>query len=177
MVCDRCNMVVQQTVEEFEAQVEEIQLGRILIEINDNFNQKKFKEKLNANGFELVQSSETQLSEEIKIKLIQFINETIPEENSSTYLSKELHKDYSVLSKTFKKVEEQTIEKFLIKLRIEKVKELIQMNKFSFSEIAHQLNYNSIHHLSAQFKRITGITMSAYKNTQDWNRIPLDKIV
>jgi len=50
MVCDRCNMVVQQTVEEFEAQVEEIQLGRILIEINDNFNQKKFKEKLNANG-------------------------------------------------------------------------------------------------------------------------------
>lgn len=81
------------------------------------------------------------------------------------------------MSKTFKKIEGQTIEKFFIKLKIEKVKELIQMNKLSFSEIAYQLNYNSINHLSNQFKNLTGMTMSEYKNSQDWNRIPLDKIV
>ena len=51
------------------------------------------------------------------------------------------------------------------------------MNKFSFSEIAYQLNYNTIHHLSNQFKNLTGMTMSEYKNSQDWNRIPLDKII
>jgi len=177
MVCDRCKIVVQQIIETFKAEVKEIQLGRVIIEINENFNQIKFQEKLNKNGFEIMQNPEIQLSEKIKIKLIQFIEENNSTENISLYLAKVLHKEYSVLSKTFKKIEEQTIEKFFIKLKVEKAKELIQMNKFSFSEIAYQLNYNSINHLSGQFKTSTGITMTEYKNSKNWNRISLDKIM
>ena len=122
-----------------------------------------------------MQHPEIQLTEAIKVELIHLIENNNSEENSSSYLANRLHKDYSLLSKTFKKIEGQTIEKFFIKLKIEKVKEFIQMNKLSFSEIAYQ--YNSINHLSNQFKNLTGMTMSEYKNSQDWNRIPLDKIV
>ena len=177
MVCDRCKMVVQQIAESFHAKTEEIQLGRVMLNIDQNFDVIQFKKALQKDGFELMQHPEVQLTEEVKIELIHFIEKSHSAENISTYLSHKLHKDYSLLSKTFKKTEGQTIEKFFIKLKIEKVKELIQMNKFSFSEIAYQLNYNTIHHLSNQFKNLTGMTMSEYKNSQDWNRIPLDKIV
>jgi len=177
MVCDRCKIAVQKTAESFQAKIEEIQLGRILLETDHSFNLTEFKNALENNGFELIENPEIKLTEEIKIKLITFIEEHISEEKFSTYLSKVLHKDYTVLSKTFKKIEEQTIEKYFIKLKIEKAKELIQMNKFSFSEIAYQLDYKTINHLSGQFKTITGTTMSDYKNNQDWNRTSLDKIV
>ncbi|MBW2961120.1 helix-turn-helix domain-containing protein [Mesonia aestuariivivens] len=177
MVCDRCKMVVKQLAESFHANTEEIQLGKVVLNINQNFNQTEFAEALQKNGFKLMQNPEIQLTEEIKIELIHAIEKLHSIDNISTYLANKLHKDYSLLSKTFKKIEAQTIEKFFIKLKIEKVKEFIQMNKFSFSEIAYQLDYNSIHHLSNQFKTLTGMTMSEYKNSPNWNRIPLDKIV
>ena len=177
MVCDRCKMVVQQITERFLANAEEIQLGRVVLNIPQDFDEKKFSKALLKDGFELMQHPEIQLTEAIKVELIHLIENNNSEENSSSYLANRLHKDYSLLSKTFKKIEGQTIEKFFIKLKIEKVKEFIQMNKLSFSEIAYQLNYNSINHLSNQFKNLTGMTMSEYKNSQDWSRIPLDKIV
>ena len=177
MVCDRCKMVVQQIAEGVQATTEELQLGKVVLNIPQNFDEKKFSKALQKNGYELMQHPEIQLTEAIKVELIHLIENNNSEENSSSYLANRLHKDYSLLSKTFKKIEGQTIEKFFIKLKIEKVKEFIQMNKLSFSEIAYQLNYNSINHLSNQFKNVTGMTMSEYKNSQDWNRIPLDKIV
>ncbi|WP_121665513.1 helix-turn-helix domain-containing protein [Mesonia aquimarina] len=177
MVCDRCKMVVQQIAERFHVEAEEIQLGKVILNISPDFNQIEFGTALKKDGFELMQHPEIQLTEAIKVELIHLIENNNSEENSSSYLANRLHKDYSLLSKTFKKIEGQTIEKFFIKLKIEKVKEFIQMNKLSFSEIAYQLNYNSINHLSNQFKNLTGMTMSEYKNSQDWNRIPLDKIV
>lgn len=170
-------MVVQQIAERFHAEAEEIQLGKVVLIIPHDFDETKFREALQKDGFELMKHPEIQLAEEIKIELIHLIENNNSEENISSYLANQLHKDYSLLSKTFKKTEGQTIEKFFIKLKIEKVKELIQMNKFSFSEIAYRLDYNSINHLSNQFKNLTGITMSEYKNSKDWNRISLDKIV
>lgn len=177
MVCDRCKMVVKQIAERFHAEAEEIQLGKVVLNINPDFNHTEFGTALQKDGFELMQHPQIQLVEEIKIELIHLVENHNSAENLSTYLANKLHKDYSLLSKTFKRTEGQTIEKFFIKLKIEKVKELIQMNKLSFSEIAYQLDYNSINHLSNQFKNLTGMTMSEYKNSQDWNRIPLDKIM
>jgi AraC-like DNA-binding protein len=82
-----------------------------------------------------------------------------------------------MLSRYFSKSEGMTLEKYLINLKIEKVKEHIQINHLNFSEIAYSLNYNNSSHLAKQFKSVTGISMSQYKKLQNWNRRELDKIV
>lgn len=177
MVCDRCKMVVNQVAESLRLKIINLELGKIVLETPSNFDTQNFANILQQKGFELIENPEFQLSEKIKIELIQYLEVATSNQTISSYLTKKINKDYSSLSKTFKKTEQQTIEKFFIKLKIEKVKELIQLNKFSFSEIAYQLNYNSIHHLSHQFKNVTGITMSTYKESKAWNRVSIDKII
>lgn len=177
MVCDRCKMSIEDLLKQHQAKVIDIQLGKVIFEAPNSFDLEKFDQELIQNGFELVKDSETKLVEEIKVNLLNFIAQSTDSQNFSDFLAEKTKKDYSVLSKTFKKQEGLTIEKYLIHLKIEKVKELIQMKELSFSEIAYQLNYNSISHLSGQFKSITGMTMSDYQNTQNWNRSPLDKIM
>ena len=97
--------------------------------------------------------------------------------NLSAFVPKMFNKSFSALSKLFSKREGITIEKYLINLKIEKVKELIQLGQLNFSEIAYSLNYNNSSHLSKQFKSNTGMSMSDYKNLQNWDRKPLDGIV
>lgn len=98
-------------------------------------------------------------------------------QNLSKHLSEKMNKDYSVLSKMFSAKEGLTIEKYFILLKIERVKEEIQMENKTFSEIAYDLNYKSSSHLAKQFKSISGMSMSEYRKVQDWNRRPLDQIV
>ncbi|KKM23083.1 hypothetical protein LCGC14_1618700, partial [marine sediment metagenome] len=93
------------------------------------------------------------------------------------HLASELHRDYKLLSKIFSKNENTTIEKYLIKLKVEKAKELIQLQQHTFSDIAYLLDYCSINHLSRQFKTITGLSMTDYKNGQMWERSFLDEII
>lgn len=177
MVCDRCKMKVEQLLIQNKVTISNLQLGKVVLDAPDNFNLEKFDQELTKNGFELIENPDKKLVEEIKITLLSLLDQTGRNENFSDFLSDNLHKDYSVLSKTFKKNEGKTIEKYLIQLKIEKVKELIQMRELSFSEIAYQLTYHSISHLSSQFKSITGMTMSEYRESQEWNRSALDKIL
>jgi len=92
-------------------------------------------------------------------------------------LTKRFNKSYSALSKLFSRNEGITIEKYEINLKIEKVKELIQLGQLNFSQIAYSLNYNNSSHLARQFKNVTGMSMTVFKNLQKWNRKPLDQIV
>ncbi len=177
MVCDRCKSKITQIIHEHKAEIKSIQLGKVEILVPASFDENKFAKDLSAEGFELVKNTEDQLVESIKVILVNMVKSTTFPESISNFLSQELNKDYSFLSKLFKKKSGETLEKYLIKLKIEKVKELIQMQKYSFSEIAYQLNYNSISHLSGQFKTITGMTMSQYQESQNWNRLSLDKIL
>lgn len=96
--------------------------------------------------------------------------------NLSEVLSSKLHKDYSYLSGLFSEVEGITIEKYIINQKIEKVKELIIYDELSLSEIANQLSYSSVAHLSNQFKKVTGLSPSHFKNVGQNKRKPLDKI-
>lgn len=176
MVCDRCKTSVKEIVLQNNAEIIDLQLGRIVIKTSANFNLAQFADDLSQNGFELMKDPDLQLTESIKINLIEWVKEG-DNGKISTFLAEKLNKDYSILSKTFKKTEGETIEKYLIKLKIEKAKELIQMQKLTFSEIAYQLGYRSISHLSGQFKSVTGMTMSEYKETRDWNRQSLDQII
>ena len=99
------------------------------------------------------------------------------EKNLSVHLSSLMHRDYSKMSKVFSTTEGLTIEKYFIKLKIEKVKELIQMQRYNFTQISQLLDYNHINHLSRQFKNETGMSLSKYKSEQKNFRNPLDKII
>lgn len=177
MVCDRCKSTVEKLITDLGGRIIDLQLGRVIIRVSEDFNVKIFENELHKNGFNLMEDQDVRLTEQIKISLLDFLNSPDLTQNLSERLSKKLHKDYSLLSKTFSHTQGETIEKYFIKLKIEKVKELIQMQRLSFSEIAYQLGYNSISHLSGQFKAATGLTMSQYRDNGKWKRRSLDKIL
>jgi AraC-like DNA-binding protein len=96
--------------------------------------------------------------------------------NFSEILKTKLHKDYSYLSGLFSDVEGITIEKYIIHQKIEKVKELLVYGQLTLGEIAFQLGYSSVAHLSSQFKKVTGLTPSHFKKLGGTRRIPLDEV-
>lgn len=178
MVCPRCITAVKTIFNDLSIDVLEIALGEVRIEnpLNDNLKD-ILVVRLNQVGFELLETKETQIIEDIKhlvIKQIHHSNELGEKVIFSELLSKKLHKEYSVLSKLFSSVEGITIERFIVKQKIERVKALLFYNQFSLSQIALQLNYSSVSHLSSQFKRETGMTPSAFKKLRKPGHKPLD---
>ena len=96
--------------------------------------------------------------------------------NFSTLLAEKLHYDYAYLSRLFSTVEGRTIEKFIVAQKIEKVKELLTYNEMTLTKIAFQMNYSSAAYLSSQFKKITGMSPSTFKNLQEGKRQSLDEV-
>lgn len=179
MVCDRCIRAVTQVLCDLDIAHEEILLGEIAIRQELTDNQKSaLKTHLAELGFELIDDRKSQLIEQIKLLLLQLVqhSESEPRENLSDYLVRHLHQDYSYLSNFFSSVEGTTIEKYFISLKIEKAKELLVYGELSLSEIAWQLGYSSVQHLSNQFKKVTGLTPSYFKEIGAAKRKPLDKM-
>lgn len=175
MVCNRCNTMVALLFEKYGFEVESIELGQVTIKKNKKGNYKELKTALNENGFEVIKDETDVLIEELKIKLIEKL-EHQEVSNLSSFISETFDKSYAHISKIFSKHEGMTIEKYLILLKIEKVKEYIQLGKLNFSEIAYNLNYASSSHLARQFKNVTGMSMSEYKKLHHWDRKTLDQI-
>lgn len=129
-------------------------------------------------GFELIDDKKSRTIEKIKSLVIELIHHT--EEQTklkySEYISSHLNYDYPHLSKLFSEVEGITIEQYIISQKIEKVKELLVYDEMSLSQIADRLGYSSVAHLSAQFKKTTGLTPSFFKNLAIRNRKPLDEV-
>lgn len=179
MVCNRCILVVEQELEKLNIDSCRVALGEV--ETRSDIPTEKLERlshNLSALGFELLDDSKQQLIEKIKNIIIQQVHHS-QEENHykfSEILSASLHKDYSYLSNLFSDVEGITIEKFIINQKIEKVKELITYDELSLSEIAFQLGYSSVAHLSNQFKKVTGLTPSHFKKVGQNKRKPLDNI-
>ncbi|MCW3107491.1 MAG: helix-turn-helix transcriptional regulator [Segetibacter sp.] len=179
MVCNRCILVVRQELEKLNIASCTVTLGEVETEAEltkEKINQ--LANNLAALGFELLDNSKQQLIEKIKNIIIQQVHYSDEESqyNYSEILSKALHKDYSYLSSLFSEVEGITIEKYIINQKIEKVKELIIYDELSLSEIAFKLGYSSVAHLSTQFKKVTGLTPSHFKQVGQNKRKPLDKI-
>lgn len=180
MICSRCLKVVRQDLEALGVEVLELRLGKLKIRFpTGKLTIEKVKAALEVDEFEFAKDKDEVLSEEIKLALIEMIND-LPitrEQKLSDYLAGKLHRDYWSLSKTFSKLEGITLEHYFIRLRIEKAKELIEYDEHNFSEIAYELGYNNINHLSGQFKQVTGMSMTEYKRLKDKPRTPLDKII
>lgn len=180
MVCARCNKVVAEELEKLGYQVLQVSLGEAEISKADNvFDIAKIKEVLVANGFELLDDRKTQLIEQIKLAIIDLVHrqgEADLHINTSDYLAEKLGMDYSYLSSLFSAHEGITIEKYLILQRVERVKELLVYNELSLKEIAYQLGYSSVAHLSNQFKKVTGLTPSYFKEIKDNKRKTIDQV-
>lgn len=179
MVCDRCIKVLKNEIEAQTITLKEIELGRVQLDIKDDSELDKLKNIIESNGFELINAAENKLTEQVKIQLIKIVD-ALPlalHEKLSTHLVKTMHQDYAKVSKVFSSTEGVTIEKYFIRLKIEKVKELIQANEQNFTEISQLLDYSHINHLSKQFKAETGLSLSEYKAEQKNDRNPLDQIV
>ena len=179
MVCNRCILVVKQELEKINLVANSIVLGEMQLTKEPSVKQfVQLKQNLTALGFEVLDDSKKQLIEKIKNTIVEQIHYQPVDEkhNFSEILSKKLHKDYSHLSNLFSDVEGITIEKYVINQKIEKAKELIAYNEMNFNEIAYHLGYSSSAHLSAQFKKITGLTPTHFKKAGDKRRKSLDKI-
>lgn len=177
MVCDRCKKVLATELQKNGFQVLSIALGEVHFKDDVSDSIDSIRQVLEQNGFELIEQLHEVLIADIKYSLIKLVEESRTNKNVSEYLSNKLNKDYSVLSKLFSAKEGITIEKYFIRLKIEKVKELIQMNNKTFSEIAYDLNYTNSSYLAKQFKSITGMSMGDYKKSREWDRKSLDQIV
>ncbi len=176
MVCDRCKSTVMRELNTLGYDIKSVELGQIILDEKKSIQNSKLEKELKKHGFEIIQEETEVLIEEMKIVLIKKI-ENQDDANISSFLTKTFNKSYSALSKVFSKTEGMTIEKYEINLKIEKVKELIQLGQLNFSEIAYTLNYNNSGHLAKQFKNVTGMSMTEFKNLQKWNRKSLDQIV
>lgn len=179
MVCNRCLSAVKLELEKLKLSVTNITLGEV--QLNKEPSEKQLvqlKQNLTSIGFEVLDDNKKRLIEKIKNIVIDHVHYNSKDEqhNFSAILSKKLNKDYSYLSGLFSGVEGITIEKYIINQKIEKAKELIIYNEMNFSEIAYQLGYSSVAHLSAQFKKVTGLTPSHFKKTGGMKRTPIDLV-
>ena len=180
MVCKRCIKVVRDELSQLGCNIENIELGKVeLKEKPDENKLKVIRDLLLKNGFELIEDNKSKIIETIKTLIINVIhhNKEIPAYlNFSDILSNETGYDYSYLSSLFSSVMGITIEKYIILQKIEKVKELLVYDELNLNEIAYQLKYSSVQHLSSQFKKITGLTPSYYKKIKQNKRKPLDRV-
>lgn len=178
MVCDRCRSVLKNEFSNADIPVEEIRLGEIRFSEGGESQLGRIEEILTDHGFELIADREAILVELVKKSLMEKLNaNNAMNVNLSEFLARRLNREYSIISKVFRRHQGMTVEKYFIRLKIERAKEFIQMKDRTFSEIAYELNYSSGNHLAKQFKAITGMSMSAYRNIRYGNRKPLDKIV
>lgn len=179
MACESCKIVVKEALDELGISLVKIELGEIETK-EDVSNDKKnsLNAKIKKAGLELLEKKQGVLIEKIKKVIIEYVYN--PGEKSkmkfSVILSKELDYSYTYLANFFSEVEATTIEQYTIALKIERIKELIIFGEDTFSEIAHQLNYSSVAHLSTQFKKVTGLTPSHFRALKNKRRITIQNI-
>jgi len=179
MVSNRCKMVVKGELKKMGLRYVMLDLG--LVETMDDLNPTQLKElklALLKSGLELMDDKKAMLIEKIKNVIIEMIHysDELPKVNYSDYISEKLGQDYTHMSKIFSEVKGITIEHYIIAHKIEKVKELLLYDELNLSEISYKLNYSSVAHLSQQFKKVTGLTPSFFKQLKNKKRNTLDSI-
>lgn len=167
MVCPRCVKVVRDEFTGLGLDIRSITLGEVVVSGNiPSAVMDRVQNVLEENGFELLEDKRARLIEQIKLEIIQMVNEDHTEgrESLTARLKKTVNQDYVYISTLFSSVENITIEQFYILQKIEKVKELLKYNELSLSEIAWRLGYSSVQHLSSQFRKVTGLTPTQFKS-------------
>lgn len=180
MVCNRCIAAVSTALDKHEIAYQSISLGEVLLDRPLLPEQKRLlSAELESVGFALLDDSRSKQIAEMKTLIINHIhysNETGTRLNLSALLSSALHRDYASLSRLFSEVEGITIEKYAIGQKTERIKELLAYGEMNLNEIAFTMGYSSAAHLSAQFKKETGLAPSWFRNNPGIPRKPLDSL-
>jgi AraC-like DNA-binding protein len=179
MVSIRCKMVVKEELDKLGLCYVILDLGTV--ELMDDLTTDQ-RHQLNLallqSGLELMDDKKTVLIEKIKSVIIEMVHYTdvLPKVTYSDYISAKLGLDYTHISKIFSEVKGITIEQFIIAHKIERVKELLLYDELNLTQISYILNYSSVSHLSHQFKKVTGLTPSFFKQLKDKKRTTLENI-
>ncbi len=167
MVCIRCKMVVKSELDKLGLHHTRVELGEVEVMEEISAEQKALlNNALRMTGLELMDDKKSILVERIIAAIIELVHNADDQIkiNHSDYLSEKLHHNYTYLAHLFSGVKGITIEKFLLSHKIEKVKELLAYDELNLSEISYRLHYSSVAHLSNQFKKMTGLTPSQFRN-------------
>lgn len=173
MVSLRCKMLVREELDKLNIGFRTIELGVVELENPLSVEQREeFKNVLLRSGLELMDDKRSMLIERVKNLIIELVHysDELPKIKYSDYLAQKLNYDYTYLSNLFSQTEGITIAHFILLHKIERVKELIIYDELNLSEIAHIMNYSSAAALSNQFKKITGLTPSFFKNLSTMRR-------
>ncbi len=179
MVCIRCKMVVKDELSKLGLHYTVVELGEA--EIVENITDEQhdlIKAALLRSGLELMDDKKSVLIQKIKgviVELVHYSEEPLTI-NFSQHLSQKLDHNYTYLANLFSEVQGTTIEKFIIAHKIERVKELLVYNELTLTEIAYKLHYSSVAHLSAQFRKVTGLTPTYFKQMKDKRRSMLEDV-
>ena len=179
MVCIRCTMVVREELKKLDIPFTKVELGEAELPGELSAIQRdQLRSALLKSGLELMDDKKSVLIQKIKnviIDLVHYSEEPLVV-NLSVYLSQKTNHDYTYLANLFSEVQGVTIEKFFIAHKIERVKELLVYNELTLTEIAFKMHYSSVAHLSTQFKKITGLTPSHFKQLKDKRRSMLEDL-
>ncbi len=179
MVCDRCRMVVRELLAELGIEPLSVELGvvRTAVPVEDEL-RKRLDARLRKLGFELLDEPRQRLVEQVKTEIIRLVHRDngALRVNLSDRLAEITRHEYSQISKLFSETTGTTVEKYFIAQKIERVKELLAYGELSLGEIADRMNYSSAAHLSAQFKSLTGMTPTRFREQAAEGRKPLDKV-
>lgn len=179
MVSNRCKLAVKQELKKLGLHFIVVDLGEV--DIMENISMEKrsiLKANLLRSGLELMDDKKSMLIEKIKniiIEMVHYTDENI-KVNFSNYLSEKMNHDYTYLSNLFSEVQGTTIEHFIISHKIERIKELIIYGEHNITEIAWKMGYSSVAHLSSQFKKVTGLSPSHFKQLKDKRRTSIEEI-
>ncbi len=179
MVSLRCKMAVKSELNQLGLHHIVVDLGEI--EIKEDITPEQHDElkyKLLQSGFELMDNKKAIIIERIKAIIIEMVHykEEVPKVNFSELISAKLNHDYTYLANLFSEVTGTTIEHYVIANKIERVKELLLYDELTLTEIAYKLNYSSVAHLSNQFKKVTGLTPTFYRNLKSKKRNTLENL-
>jgi AraC-like DNA-binding protein len=179
MVSNRCKMAVKEELKKLGLHFILVDLGEVEIMEDISVEQRQqLKAALFSYGLEVMDDKRAVLIEKIKkviVEMIHFTDET-SNINFSNFLSEKLNHNYTYLANLFSEVQGTTIEQFIILHKVEHIKELIIYGELNITEIADKMHYSSVAHLSTQFKKVTGLTPSHFKNLKDRRRTPLEEI-
>jgi len=179
MVSNRCKMAVKEELKKLGLHFIVVDLGEVEIMESITLDQReKLKLSLLDSGLELMDDKRAVLIEKIKNTIIEMIHHSdeVIKTNFSDYLSQKLNHDYTYLANLFSEVQGSTIEHFIINHKIERIKELIIYDELNITEIAWKMNYSSVAHLSNQFKKVTGLSPSHFKQLKDKRRSQIEDI-
>lgn len=179
MVSARCITAVKEELKKLGLHFIVVDLGEIDIMENISEDQRNLlRIGLINSGLELMDDKRAVLIEKIIKVIIEMIhhNDEIIKVNFSDYLSEKLHHDYTYLSNIFSEVKGITIQQFIIIHKVERIKELLLYDELNLTEISYKLNYSSVAHLSNQFKKVTGLSPSHFKQLKDRRRIPIEEL-